>query len=93
MAQLGECLTLGFGSGHDLVVLGSSSEWGSGLVWSLLEILNPSPLPLPAHIQSLFSQIYTHNLKQQQLAVQGQQCTCTLEASQQPESPHLHNAE
>ena len=31
MSQLDERLTLDFGSGHDLRVMGSSTEWGSAL--------------------------------------------------------------
>ena len=38
-------LILGFGSGNDLRVLGSSPAMGSVLSMSLLEILSPSPAP------------------------------------------------
>ena len=40
VAQSVKCLTLGFGSGHDLTVVGWSSTWDSVLTArSLLEIL------------------------------------------------------
>ena len=49
VAQLGKCLTLDFGSIHDLRVvrLCPMSPTPSDLVWSRLEILSPLPLPLP----------------------------------------------
>ena len=42
MAQPVEPLTLGFGSGHGLKVLGSSPAWGSALRQSLPQIFSPS---------------------------------------------------
>ena len=45
VVQLVKCLTLDFGSGHDLTVMGSSAHWAS--MWGLdpVRILSPS-LPL-----------------------------------------------
>lgn len=51
VAQLVKHLTLDFGSGHDLRVVGSRPVSGSLLSGSLLEILFlPLPLRLHAHI-------------------------------------------
>ena len=48
-AQLVGLLTLDFGSGHDLRVMGSSPTWALRSVQSLLEnLFLPLPLPLPA---------------------------------------------
>ena len=55
MARTVKHLTLGFGSGHDLRVVGSSHTLGSALsVESAGDFLTPSlPLPWLAHMLSL----------------------------------------
>ena len=54
MAQLVECLTLGFGTGYDLRVVRSSSVMGSVLgMESAWGSLYPSP-SAPSHLHALF---------------------------------------
>ena len=54
MAQLVKHMTLDFGSGHDLMVMGSSPALDSLLtVWSLLGILSPSLSAFPLLALSL----------------------------------------
>jgi len=50
VAQLVKPPTLGFGSGHDVRVVGSSPKMGSCWVWCLLKILSPSFSLPPPHM-------------------------------------------
>ena len=52
-AQLVKCLTLDFGSGHDLRVLGLSPVLGSALSGDSARDSLPLPLPLPLFMLSL----------------------------------------
>ena len=65
MAQLVKCPTLGFGSGHDLRVMGSSLEPGSLLsgesAQDSLSLTLPLSLSLPACMHSLCLILYYFN--------------------------------